>query len=421
MGKQRYFWSVQNGNLALMLLVTPDEYASLREWFFSSSGLAIFRDHFRVNEEKADYLELVSQKKLIESEVVAIQSFLEEHHFIDAASNDDLDRFYATEAGRKILDSSCYPETINEFLGNEKRQLEALLTAARAEGFERVIEAGCGATMPLRDLVIQAGFKKYVGVDLNRPAVDSAKLKLASEAEGAFLSEIHCASILHLPWLNRTFSSSERGKTLVVLPFNLIGNLGGVVNTFRILSYAGFARVYVSCYALSEGLREARRRYYQGCGCQDLRDEAFEGVGEVFTSREGLKTFAYAPEILTEIARVFGFDVQMGQVGDSLMFNCRLLGGKENRHSARGSIDERNISEPSFSFSPHGFWCRVESRLSLPLVPPVHYPFATGDSPRSSYSPGRRSARDLDASVVESSPRRFHQPDCAPRCRSSGN
>lgn len=421
MGKQRYFWSVQNGNLALMLLVTPDEHASVREWVFSSSAPAIFRDHFRVAEGKTEYLELVSQKKLIESEVVTIQSFLEEHQYIDAASNDDLDRFYATEAGRRILDSSCYPEAINEFLGNEKRQLEALLTAARSEGFERVIEAGCGATMPLRDLVIQSGFKKYVGVDLNRPAVDSAKLKLASEPEGAFPSEIHCASILHLPWLNRTFPSGERGKTLVVLPFNLIGNLGGVVNTFRVLSYAGFERVYVSCYALSEGFREARRQYYQGCGCQDLRDEAIEGVGEVFTSREGLKTFAYAPEILTEIARVFGFDVQIGQVGDSLMFSCRLLDGKENRHSARGSVDERNVSEPLFGLSPHGFWYRVESRLSLPLVPPVHYPFATGDSPRSSYSPGRRSARDLDASIVESSPRKLHQPDCAPRCRSSGN
>lgn len=318
----KYSWCCRGGKLGIKIF-SPD--LNVIKKLLEEEE--IYRS-FSFEEEKGEgyYLDV----GLLNKQKIKQVDTLMRKHFVNLAENKVLVSFYSN-AGLQISNPDCYPESIQSFLATEREKLTNLL----AEGkYTTLLEVGCGASMVNASIARHSGCK-YVGVDVVRSVVKKAKQEI--KRMNAKNMDVYCCSVVNYEELARLIPEDERAKTLVFLPFNLIGNIGNLVEFLDCVSRLGVG-VAISSYQVNPQAQQERRAYYLRCGFTQLEEHHYSGVGVMMTSKEGLRSIAYETSFLRALGMWFGMNIQVtSSQGLNVFSQCSSVGFSEDGRRVRES------------------------------------------------------------------------------------
>jgi hypothetical protein len=202
------------------------------------------------------------------------------------------------------LSNSSYTPAIRSYIESQAEVFRDLITQ---HCYENIIELGCGDGTLLMPTVISL-HSNYLGIDISTRALSKAMTNLEnakaihSYSEDARLMVADVCSFSSLR-LDRFVKSN---KTLVALPFNLIGIISCVESLVRDLHSAGFD-ILIFSYNMSVGASRARAEYYEKCGFTDIKREKVHGIGILFTDQQELQSYAYYPTTVRKLLKETGF------------------------------------------------------------------------------------------------------------------
>lgn len=205
----------------------------------------------------------------------------------------ELKSFYESSVGNNIMNQKCFSEEIDQYLENEKRFFEIIISK-----FNYLVEIGCVKGRHLQ-WALERG-KYYIGIDIvNNHILDAieiaSSLKLDCKKYN-FVCERAENFLAVLNNLNRNYE--QRCATLTYFPFNILGNIENLEQTIMNLNISN-VEFYISSFKTDSFSSRIRREYYNNCGCEDIT-EIKDDTGIRFISKEGLNTIAYHPNWLNK-------------------------------------------------------------------------------------------------------------------------
>ncbi|XOU94692.1 MAG: methyltransferase domain-containing protein [Candidatus Kerfeldbacteria bacterium] len=197
----------------------------------------------------------------------------------------DNTNFYANGLGDQLIDESCYPQSIKDFLRDE----EAYLTII-SSSFDILVEVGCMHGRYL-DWTVKNG-KKYIGIDPVKRYITVGKNSVSSLELDPEDYKFILGSAEDLPLLlSDVLSNQSKGRVLLLFPFNCIGNMSDLSAVLKSVHDTGFSYL-ISTYNTDSYANYCRMEYYQQCGFKMIKmDLKSEGI--LFTSVDDLHTIAY--------------------------------------------------------------------------------------------------------------------------------
>lgn len=210
-----------------------------------------------------------------------------------------LRRCYSSEFGMRMFNDEYLTPPVARFLREEQEVLSTIVRNPESR-IGHLVEAGCGYGR-LAIAAREHGVK-YDGLDIVRSWTGESCLDLHEHAR------VHRGAIEDLSELSSRMVCRPSHESLVVLPFNLIGNLLNPSYTLERLRILGVAVLVVS-FGPEEEVTCLRREYYRGCGFTALKVQVSDR-GTRIVGRESLDSTAYTPGFLKSVARERGYDVR---------------------------------------------------------------------------------------------------------------
>jgi len=225
--------------------------------------------------------------------------------------------FYESGHGDRLIDESCYPGEIEDFLREEENILNSLLPAMGL-----LIEVGCMHGRYL-DWAIAKGIS-YLGIDVVPRYIEEGKARLRSLGllDSSYRLCLGDARELASVMDQEQFAIAP-GRSLMLFPFNSFGNM--VEHERVIQSLARAERpFFISSYETDAFAIACRKKYYEGCGYSKVQAQS-DDQGVRFSSPEGLETVAYHKDYLLKLLRRTGITAQSFRFG---MIGRGYIGGQ---------------------------------------------------------------------------------------------
>lgn len=188
---------------------------------------------------------------------------------------------YSGQRGYRLFQPFSFTPEIGEFL----RAQDALVHRLCVNRC-RLIEVGCGkaehGTWAIRRNL------QYLGIDPSRPYLNAAERKLQRVGRGQF--ELALAGINDLPSLLRDASGPQMKTSLVLVPFNCLGNILQIEEAVAALAKVPVTHV-ISVFHDSPHTTETRRRYYANAGFKAHSYRTRRGI--CFSSGQALRTLGF--------------------------------------------------------------------------------------------------------------------------------
>lgn len=217
-------------------------------------------------------------------------------------------RFYEG-TGQQLVDERRYPSDIASY-----RRRENEVAVGVASLYQVVLEVGCmsGCLLydSLRDLPLA-----YIGIDVVESAVTSLRQKIADEQQVRALRhaltldivEVECISEMLVP-----------GRSVAMFPFNSFGNLPDPIAVLDALARAQLD-VWIGTYDTCPNMTAVRREYYEAAAIGRVEEKTDES-GVVFTSAQGLRSYAYSETWLRQQLVERGYDAGFVREDDKFVF-----------------------------------------------------------------------------------------------------
>ena len=244
---------------------------------------------------------------------------------VPAEFTDPYSAFYLTPSGKMIMDSSTYTEEIHRFLQCE----EAFILGIIPE-YDALLEIGCARAE--RAEIIAKMDRYFYGIDINQEHIDNAQVFLRTKK----IEKQATVSVFSANDLTKaTFPLPPDKKTLILFPFNLLGNLQDFHLILANMIDIGQDFCF-STYKITKKVSKSRELYYSNCGCQNIRYSKTL-IGDLFDSEDGLHSAAfkvsYIIDILTHLLEKKKLTAtitvsDMGQLG-YLIYIKRILKQRE--------------------------------------------------------------------------------------------
>lgn len=218
----------------------------------------------------------------------------------------DIANFYAKKGGRKLVEVDLYPTKIKRYLTGESVLIKKLL---KDSTYECVMEIGCMYGRLLK-IVLQSG-KSYRGIDLVSEFIDEGRKICAKHVKDDHLAQIWSCSVNNMSDLIKTnplYFPIDMKNMLSVFPFNSFGNIGDPLKALVSVRTCG-CDVLICTYTTDSNTNTIRHDYYSSCGYKSIK-EVQNGKGVLFTSEEGLMSFAYHTHYLVSITRYSGYEIK---------------------------------------------------------------------------------------------------------------
>lgn len=215
--------------------------------------------------------------------------------------------FYQSH-GWNMFDFGVLTDIVKLYL---EREVNALDFIFEKYGFHGLVELGCGYGRMLDWTIDKKA--NYYGVEIVKWLFELAdvRIKLKSKDSDLHLSAHHlCASHIHLVLnqLKNNHKQDALGKSLVFFPFNLVGNISDLDQTFSTIRKYNIP-VLLSCFDDSELATKARAEYYNLCRYKNIKYNKTD-QGDFFTSDEGLNTVAFSKKYLGEFLKKHNFIIE---------------------------------------------------------------------------------------------------------------
>ncbi|KYF89469.1 hypothetical protein BE18_52370 [Sorangium cellulosum] len=193
-------------------------------------------------------------------------------------------QFYASNGGARMFVDAHLTPAVRAYLEAEAQPLRD------EPALEHLFEIGCGYGRYL--LWALAEGLHYDGLDMVPWLVEMGRSRLRESAPSPLRRKLHVGSAEHLValWAAEGLAP-RRDVTVLFFPFNCFGSLARPERVVRSIAATG-ARVFLSGFATSAEATRHRRAYYEQNGYAAL-DASVTDRGVLFTSAEGLRSFAY--------------------------------------------------------------------------------------------------------------------------------
>ncbi|MEW5997044.1 MAG: radical SAM protein [Candidatus Micrarchaeota archaeon] len=214
-------------------------------------------------------------------------------------------------AGLSLVDERNYPEGIKDFLSSELELAKTLLLDGR---YDALIEVGCMDIGFFLDEAVHAR-KRYVGIDIVPGLVEGLNSRI-KRMHGSQAAEAHVEDVLNLPEFVKRFPGGA-SRIVACFPFNSFGNIPA--RPEQTIDAARKAGVGIAVFTYGTDLRanEARSWYYKNSGYKNIiMNETRDGV--LFSSDDGLWSYAYHPEVVSRLMVDAGYDyerIEFGGIG----------------------------------------------------------------------------------------------------------
>lgn len=214
-------------------------------------------------------------------------------------SDSHVREFYASGGGARMFSREDATEPVLDYLSREERHV---LEIFRERSPRHLFEVGCGTGSYLDWAEVQG--VDYDGVDLVSHLVEAGRQRLRGSAQTR--QKLHVGSCREVASLfDREGLLARAHEVVVLFPFNCFGNVAEPGRVVQSLRRTG-ARVLVSGFLPHDFATEARREYYKKLGYSKLKAEHDE-LGVLFTSAEGLHSWALQPGVLHRLFAAEGF------------------------------------------------------------------------------------------------------------------
>jgi hypothetical protein len=210
-----------------------------------------------------------------------------------AASSAD---FYQTKGADAIMRAAHFPDEILFFL-----QMESLVTlgaAARCD-CDALVEFGCYDGRALE--VARAASLRYVGIDVNRSAIESLRQRIRDERLEGQANAVIGSVLNKREWLDEMHSI----RPLQLLPFNLLGNFPEPGEVLRSMRAAGGVAV-ISVFNEEKWTIDVRREYYTACDIQLLEEDDGAYGGVLFRGSDGFQSQSFSAAGISELLKESG-------------------------------------------------------------------------------------------------------------------
>ena len=216
--------------------------------------------------------------------------------------------FYGADDGNRLVDEKNYPDSIKNFLKNEK---DILINNINEHDI--IIEVGC---MEARNMEYAIkNNKKYIGIDIVPEYIEIAnriveKRKLTSSCEFICIDAEKLDNILEKSKLLKSSS-----KPLFFFPFNSFGNMNNFDNVIKSINNIKNSDFILFTYQTNEKSTSERFKYYDNCNYDNLRVIQEEN-GVRFTADNGLNSMAYNDKFLQDFIKKCGLDIEIKKFAD---------------------------------------------------------------------------------------------------------
>lgn len=237
-------------------------------------------------------------------------------------SDSHVREFYASGGGERMFEREHATDAVRTYLEEEAQHVVRV--------FERLsprhlFEVGCGTGSYLEWAERQ--HVDYDGVDLVSHLVEAGRKRLRGSAQTR--QKLHVGSCREVASLFDEEGLTERGTDVVVLfPFNCFGNVAEPSRVVQSLRRTG-ARVLVSGFLPNAEGTSARKEYYSKLGYSSITEE-HDRHGVLFSSAEGLHSWAMEPAVLDQLFEAEGFRLveraALGPIGVASLFEPSSLG-----------------------------------------------------------------------------------------------
>jgi hypothetical protein len=215
------------------------------------------------------------------------------------SSSDYVLQCYRSIGMRMFFDDYMTSE-VSDLLNSEKQVICEILNIGE---YKHLVEGGCGfgrAACLARLLNIN-----YDGCEIVKdwlPVAENNIKRLGFLSDSA---KITIGSVERLEKTNCFFGRPLSQDSLVLLPFNLFGNLKNpydCLNSARLFS----SSVAITTFNYDTSTTDIRMDYYSQCGFTELQIRR-DIIGTIITGSNHLASWSYKPEIIEIFARNAGF------------------------------------------------------------------------------------------------------------------
>jgi hypothetical protein len=214
-------------------------------------------------------------------------------------------QFFGTAVGDQMVNPHRYSDSIKKYLTAEHAFLEGV-----SRPFSTIVEVGCMQGRLVEWCVGQQ--KRYIGIDVECGYQDA--WSTYQQRYGDAIEFVRGDAQKLSEVVKRIKKPLSVSSTLFVFPFNSFGNIENVQAAVQSLSEVKMKFVIFSYDTISYA-NQVRAEYYRMCGLSDITQiNSDEGV--IFSSREGLKSFAYHISFLSKCFKHHGTLVEPASFGD---------------------------------------------------------------------------------------------------------
>jgi len=206
---------------------------------------------------------------------------------------------YAGIGSRMFFDQYLTNE-VSEFLWSEHQLIRELLEWGN---FDQLIEGGCGFGRAMQ-LAIDMRIA-YDGCEIVKEWIPVARSRIKDLGLDSNEVRVSFGSVESLEETSLLFTGRPSDSSLILLPFNLFGNLNSPSKCLAGARVLGCAVAIVS-FHFDAGTTRLRRQYYENCGFVNLKSE-FCSIGTRIVASHGLDSLAYKPETIEKFSYDAGF------------------------------------------------------------------------------------------------------------------
>lgn len=227
-----------------------------------------------------------------------------------------VETFYADNGGSRMFEPETLTPPVKAYLRVEARPL------CDEQPLDHLIEIGCGHGRHLR-WAVERGLH-YDGIDMVASLIEKGLATLREVDPRSTRCKLHVGSVenLHTLW-GAEGLDARRASTIVFFPFNCFGNLARPDRVASAIAATG-ARAFLSVFSPSLEAIGRRLEYYKRNQYTAITAWVRER-GVLFTSAEGLRSWAYQPRYLEEIFAAVGYTltraVAMGPIAAGYLFS----------------------------------------------------------------------------------------------------
>ncbi len=207
---------------------------------------------------------------------------------------------YNTKVGNQLLNPDYFPYEVIRYLQMEKNLISTLVS-----NYDLLIEVGCfdAYYLPL----VASMNKRYLGIDICERNIIEAKHRaefwqIKDNVYELMLLDAH--DIHTIASESRLIRNNSSCRKIIVLPFNIIGNIFNIDLFLVSLNNLGYDLI-LSSFMTNEHATYWRKIYYSNC-CSGVTLVA-EDYGNRFISQDGLNSISYNLDWLTSKFKREGF------------------------------------------------------------------------------------------------------------------